>query len=166
MYIRDLFRQFDEDWKRLFDAGMATTRAMRAPAAPLKPAMDVVARGDELVMHVELPGVEPSTLEVEVVDETLTIRAQRIEPTLQDGEWYVQRERRVGEVVRALHLPYRVESGRVEARYVNGILEVTLPRSEADRPRRIPVRTAMTHELAAPTARETNDAPETAAVQS
>ena len=140
MYLHNLLRQLDEDWTQRFsDSPMFESRGA-FQAAPLKPAMDVVARGEELVLFVELPGVEPDSLDLEVVEETLTLRARRAEPTLQEGERYLTRERRGGEVMRALQLPFRVETEQVEAHYRNGILEIRLPRRSADRPRRIAVR--------------------------
>ncbi len=159
MYLHNLLRQLDEDWTQRFsDSPMFESRGA-FQAAPLKPAMDVVARGEELVLFVELPGVEPDSLDVEVVDETMTLRARRAEPTLNDGERYLRRERRGGDVMRALQLPFRVEADQIEAHYRNGILEVRLPRRVADRPRRINVRVS---EGDAPQPREaiteTNDA--------
>lgn len=137
MYLRNLLRQLDEDWTQRFSN---TDRFEPSNAAPLKPAMDVVARGEQLVLFVELPGVEPDSLDLEVVDETLTLKARRAEPSLGEGEHYLRRERRGGEVMRSLKLPFRVETDQVEAHYQNGILEIRLPRRTADRPRRIAVR--------------------------
>src|SRR5262249_53985115 len=69
----------------------------------------------------------------------LTIHGERKMPEVPKGVWHRQ-ERGFGKFARALELPYPVEMGRVEARFEQGVLFITLPRAEAARPRRIPVK--------------------------
>jgi HSP20 family protein len=105
------------------------------------PALNVYASADDAVVTAEVPGVDPESLDVAVEDDVLTIRGTRPEPATTDGRTWHRRERGHGDFLRSLTLPFRVESDRVEADYSRGILSVKLPRAEADKPRKIQVKT-------------------------
>lgn len=98
-----------------------------------------VGEGDIIVMA-ELPGMDPGNVEISVVGDTLTLSGTRETEGLKEGESYHRQERGHGRFKRTLQLPFRVEAGKVEAKYDRGILRITLPRAEADKPRKISVR--------------------------
>jgi HSP20 family protein len=106
--------------------------------APALPAVDVWAKEDEVIVEAELPGVEAEDVDISVEGEVLTLRGKRNRPADEEARLYRQ-ERGFGEFSRSFRLPFRVETGAVDARFVNGVLEIKLPRAEADRPRRIAV---------------------------
>ncbi|MFW5857584.1 MAG: Hsp20/alpha crystallin family protein [Planctomycetota bacterium] len=106
------------------------------------PAINVYTGQDDLVVTAEIPGVDPESLDVNVVEETLTIRGARPALETDEGAEVHRRERGRGEFVRTLTLPYRVEAEKVDATCRQGILTVTLPRAEADKPRKIQVKSA------------------------
>ena len=110
-----------------------------ATAAGGFPAVNVYAGRDGIAVVAELPGVEPGDLEVHAHQDTLTIRGTR-RPAAEDQQAYHRRERRSGTFTRTLQLPYRVDTGRVEAQLENGVLRLSLGRPEEDKPRRIEVR--------------------------
>lgn len=106
------------------------------------PPMNVWTNSEGAVVTVEVPGVNPEQLELAVVGDTLTLRGKRVAEDLPEGARYQRRERFQGEFARSLQLPFTIDAEHVEAQYENGILTITLPRAEADKPKRITVQTA------------------------
>lgn len=106
------------------------------------PAVNIRTAEDDAVLTAEIPGVDPESIEVTVKDDTVTIRGKRESEALKDGESYLRHERGGGRFVRSFSLPFPVDSAKVAARYRKGILELTLPRSEEDKPRKIEVHAA------------------------
>ncbi len=114
-----------------------------APAGGLTaagfPAVNVYAGHDGIAIVAELPGVEREDLEIHVHHDTLTLHGTR-RPAAEREEAYHRRERRGGAFTRTIQLPYRVDPERVEAQLENGVLRLSLPRPEEDKPRRITIR--------------------------
>ena len=88
-----------------------------------------------------IPGVDASQLDVSVVNRTLTVSGMRRSAD-EEGVSYHRRERPEGAFSRSVTLPADFEGARVEARYLDGILTLTLPKPEAAKPRRVTVQTA------------------------
>lgn len=105
------------------------------------PAVNIWNNEHEGVVTAELPGIDPSKLELTVKNNTLTIRGKRQSEPLKEGGSWVRRERGEGDFVRSFQLPFQVDSDKVKADYQKGILQVILPRAEADKPRKISVKT-------------------------
>jgi HSP20 family protein len=101
------------------------------------PAMNIWTSGDDVLVTAEVPGLKAEDLDISVLGDTLTVRGTRRPEELKEGELFHRRERGYGDFVRTIQMPYRVDSGKVEARYEKGILRITLPRSEEDKPRKI-----------------------------
>ena len=93
----------------------------------------------DVIVAAELPGVDPGKVDISVVGDTLTISGSREAEKLKEGESYHRQERDFGRFSRTIQLPFHVEAGKVEAKYSRGILKITLPRAEADKPRKIAV---------------------------
>jgi HSP20 family protein len=87
------------------------------------PAIDVSKRGDQLVVHAELPGLNAKDVNVEVDNGTLTITGERQQST---GDAY-HSERSYGSFYRAIPLPENVDTNAIKATFQNGVLEVTMP---------------------------------------
>ncbi len=115
----------------------------RTPANAAMP-MDLYRDGDVFVARVDLPGVDPASIVVDIDDRTLTVRAQRkVEPS-GEQKWLV-RERPAGTYARQLTLGYGVALDRIEAEYADGVLNLRIPVAEEAKPRKISV----THAAAA-----------------
>ena len=110
--------------------------------APSYPAMNVWSNEDGAVIMAELPGVNPDDINISVVGDTLTITGNRQPNQLKEGEKYHRRERRYGKFSRAFQLPFHVESDKVEAMFEKGVLHLSLPRAEVDKPKKITVKSA------------------------
>ncbi|HEX9988100.1 MAG TPA: Hsp20/alpha crystallin family protein [Chloroflexia bacterium] len=106
------------------------------------PAVNVWTSEESVVVTAELPGVSMEELDISVVGDTLTIRGTRNPEQLKEGESFHRRERGHGKFVRVVQLPFRIEADEVSATLRNGTLNITLPRANADRPRKIQIKTA------------------------
>jgi HSP20 family protein len=124
----DPFREMD----RLLTQVLASDRA--AATMP----MDLYRDGDHYVLHVDLPGADPGTIDVNVEDRTLTIRAERTPRTEHDVQW-LAKERPVGTYARQLTVGRGLALDRISATYADGVLTLTVPVAEEAKPRRIEV---------------------------
>lgn len=106
------------------------------------PAVNLWQGEHSVALTAELPGFKAEDIDISVKEDTLTISGQRAAPEVGDKAVWHLRERPVGKFSRTIRLPFRVDSENVEARFVNGVLEVELSRPEQDRPRRIAVKSA------------------------
>ena len=103
------------------------------------PAVNIWTGEDDALLTAEIPGVNPEKIEVSVKNDTVTIRGARETDVVKKGESYLRQERGAGTFVRSFSLPYDVDGDKVTAQYRMGILQLTLPRSEADKPKKIAV---------------------------
>jgi HSP20 family protein len=99
--------------------------------------MDLVRTGDDFVVSVDLPGVDPSSIDIDAEERTLTIRATRNTQS-SDGQWLV-RERPTGTFARQLTLGNGLALDRVKAGYADGVLTLHIPVAEEAKPRKITV---------------------------
>ena len=109
------------------------------------PAMDVAERGDAYVVNLELPGVSPEQVEVAFEQNVLTVRGTMpaSHDTSTEGELRLFAAERVsGSFERSVRLPEYVDADRIEARFLNGLLTISIPKAEAAKPRRIELKTA------------------------
>lgn len=125
------------------DLDRMLTGTLRTPASAAMP-MDLYRTGDHFVAQVDLPGVDASTIDVDVEDRTLTIRAERREQAEGDVQW-LSHERPTGTFARQLTLGYGVAPDRIAADYSDGVLTLTIPVAEEAKPRKISVSHAAGH---------------------
>lgn len=101
--------------------------------------LDVLDAGDHLEVRASLPGSERDQMEINFQKDTLTIKASlNGAPAPEDGRWLL-RERFHGDVTRTIVLPVPIDADKAKATYKDGVLLLTLPKSEAVKPRTIPV---------------------------
>ena len=127
------------EMNRLFASFPTISGALVAPGYP---AMNVWTNEDSAVVTAELPGIDPEKLDIAVVENTLTLSGERKPLELAEGDVYHRRERGYGKFTRSFQLPFNVEANNVQAVYEKGVLRITLPRAEADKPRKIVVKAA------------------------
>ncbi len=109
----------------------------RTPASAAMP-MDLYRDGDVFITKIDLPGVDPASIDVDVDDRTLTVRAERKAETTVEQKWLV-RERPAGTFARQLTLGHGVALDRIEAEYNDGVLSLRIPVAEEAKPRKISV---------------------------
>jgi HSP20 family protein len=128
--------RMQREMERLFGAGFPR----RFRNAPGYPALNVWTNDESALVTAELPGLEAKDVEISVVGNTLTLSGSRAAEALPENARYHRRERGCGEFTRSIELPFPVQAEKVEARLEKGVLQVTLPRAEEDKPRKITVK--------------------------
>jgi HSP20 family protein len=126
----DPFRDFERLSEQLFGGS--------GRGAPRSFPMDAYRRGEAFHVELDLPGVDPDSIDLTVEQNTLTVRAERrFEP--QEGDELIVSERPQGTFSRQLMLSNSLDSERLGAEYVNGVLRLTIPVAEQAKPRRIQI---------------------------
>jgi HSP20 family protein len=118
-----LTEQFDQMWRRSASASVP---------------MDAYRHGNEVILHLDLPGVDPDAIDLTVERDTLTITATRDWERKEDDE-LLAGERPHGNFTRRILLGESLDTARLEANYDRGVLTVTLPVAEQAQPRKIAV---------------------------
>ncbi len=103
------------------------------------PAMNVWMNDEGAIVTAELPGVDAESLDISVKGDVLTVKGSRQPLELPEGSLYHRRERGHGQFTRTFKLPFQVEAGKVEASLEKGVLQISLPRAEVDKPKKIAV---------------------------
>jgi HSP20 family protein len=103
------------------------------------PPLNVWVSEDKAVVVAEVPGVAPDDLDVQIINQTLTLKTKREADKLSEGQTWHRRERGHGQFTRSLELPYSVDSDKVQASFSQGILKIELPRAAADFPKKISI---------------------------
>lgn len=103
------------------------------------PRLDVLDRGSDLVVRLEVAGVDPASIDITVEDRTLTVSGSRSAETLEEGERFHRREIAFGEFKRTLSLPDGLDTESITASADNGILEITVPRRPEVLPRKVKI---------------------------
>ena len=137
-----------KDLDRLFTSVARSVSDTRMP-------MDLFRSGDIFTVKMDLPGVDPKSIDIDVDDRTLTVRAERpaevVDDTAEQSGW-VSRERSFGTYARQISLGSGLDLGKIEANYTDGVLTLTIPVAEEAKPRKISVATGSTVEPDAPAA--------------
>jgi len=130
--MEDLHREMN----RLFSSYVPN----RTRSAQGYPAMNIWANEDQAVITAELPGVSLNDIEISVVNDTLTLKGDRKVDEMPEGACCYRQERGYGLFTRSFELPFKVDSNKVDAVFNMGILKMTLPRAEEDKPKKITVK--------------------------
>ncbi len=126
-------RFFEENWRPFFEEGRLGLHAL---------SLDMHEDGNNYVVTTEMPGVKPENIQVRVEHDMLSIEGEIPEEVIEkEGERVIMKERRYGKFSRRIRLPQTVDADKVDAAYQDGVLRLTLPKSEAAQPKRIPVKT-------------------------
>jgi HSP20 family protein len=103
------------------------------------PAMDLVETDDHFVLKADLPGLDESDVNIEVEDNVLTVSGERNAEHEDKREGYVRVERAYGSFRRSLTLPEGVNPEAVTASFEKGVLEVSIPKPEERKPRKVAI---------------------------
>jgi HSP20 family protein len=132
-------REFAEAQKQFSHFFTDKLRQETRPQAVWTPTVDVYETVDGYEFTVELPGMSPDAVEVEVKNNTLTIKGERKNATTKEGRHCLHRERPYGRFARVFRLSKPVNAEGVTAAYKDGILSVTIPFRAEAKPRKIVV---------------------------
>jgi HSP20 family protein len=103
------------------------------------PAMDLVETDDHFVLKADLPGLDESDVNIEVEDNVLTVSGERKAEHEDNREGYVRVERAYGSFRRSLTLPEGVDAEAVTASFEKGVLQVSIPKPEQRKPRKVAI---------------------------
>lgn len=131
----DPFRELDRLAGQMFGTGSAV-----GGAATLAMPMDLYRSGEHFILHCDLAGVDPGSVQVDVDGRVLTIRAERSARTDDEVQW-LRRERVTGTFERRLTLGDGLDLDKIAATWQDGVLTLTIPVAEAAKPRRIEIAT-------------------------
>ncbi len=135
---RSEFSRLHQEVNRLFNLFAPGTDPF---TSRVYPAVNVTEEGNALYIRAELPGVNPESLDISVVEGKLMLSGERKIEAEDERTSYHRREREAGFFRRTIVLPVKVDSGKVSATMKNGILTIALPKSEDAIPRKIAVKT-------------------------
>lgn len=133
------FDQLRREMLRLFE-GASVGTAASVSGAGVFPPVNVTQDAENFYVRAEVPGVTASELQISAVKNRLSIAGKREIPEEHERVSYHRRERAEGSFNRTLTLPVDLNTERVEARYVDGVLMLTLPKAEQAKPRQITVK--------------------------
>jgi HSP20 family protein len=139
------FEEFSSDMERLLDSlvGRTVGTVMRSNNAErFVPTLDVSETADAFWVSVDLPGVKPDDVKVELHEGRLSISGSRQSRSEDQEKNYHRIERSSGSFVRTLALPSEVNSEEIDAQYTDGVLHVKLPKVAKQQPKKIQIRTA------------------------
>ena len=133
----DPWRQMNDiqkEMNRLFDvsSGQARTRY---------PAINLWTNADNVMVTAELPGYEKKDVDISLTGDLLRLHGSRKAPECKDDECFHRQERNYGLFDREIQLPFTINQEKVEAEFANGILKISLPRAEQDKPKKIEIQT-------------------------
>ena len=127
-------REMDRIWDRF-------SRESSTHEHHWNPSLDLVETEASLVAEVEVPGINPDDINISVTADMLTVTGEKKQETGEQGKNYHFMERAYGRFSRSIPLPTAVNPDRVEARYKDGILTITMGKSGAAKSKRIEVKT-------------------------
>ena len=136
--FRDMLRMeraMDRTWRGFRGHDGASVSAGTLP-------LDVLERGEDIVVRASLPGVDPSAINATLEGNVLTIRGQTEAESENGDAGYVLRERRTGAFHRTLRLPNTVDTDKVSTRYEAGVLSITFPKLEVKKAKQLKVNVA------------------------
>ncbi len=135
---REIDRTLGDFW---FDRGPRAWRGAFLPgrAARQYPLANLSEDEGHIYVEALAPGVDPKSLDLSVMQGALTIKGEKLGLAQVTADAYHRNERAAGRFNRTIELPAEVDAAKVRADYTNGLLLITLPKSEAAKPKQIPV---------------------------
>lgn len=103
------------------------------------PPINVWVSEDKAVVIAAVPGIAPDDIDVQVINQTLTLKTKREPDACTEGQTWHRQERGYGQFNRSLELPYSVDAAKVQASCSQGLLKIELPRAAADVPKKISI---------------------------
>ncbi len=135
--LRDLL-SIQDRMNRLFEQTLSRSRVVEGIApSTWTPAVDIYETPERVVMKAELPGLAREDIEVQIRDNTLILRGERRFAKDVEQENYLRIERAYGAFQRSFTLPATIQQDRIRAVFRDGVLELTLPKAEEAKPKKI-----------------------------
>lgn len=135
-FTNDIFRELNKIKQEMDDLYTRGNGYCNSRSYPLFNAYD---NGDDVVVTAELPGVDKSALDIQYVDDTLTVKGNRkkLEPAAHVQ--LLRQERTCGDFEKSIKMPFKIDANKINAKLENGILEITLSKAEEAKPKTIQI---------------------------
>lgn len=130
--LNQLHREMDSMFRRDNDTA--------SPVSDWTPAVDIQETEAAYVLHADIPGVDPTDIDIQMEENVLTIRGKRVISNEENKDNYKRVERVSGSFFRRFSLPDTADADNISAQADNGVLEVTIPKQEKPQPRKIEVK--------------------------
>ena len=132
-------KEMDRLWDSFFEGGL---RRRTEGAVEWLPSLDIAETKNELVVKCEIPGMDPKDIDISLSDGMLTIKGEKKQEREEKEADYHLVERSYGAFTRSVQLPKEVRSDKISAFYKNGVLKITLPKSEEVQKKEIKIKVA------------------------
>jgi HSP20 family protein len=119
-----LQREMDRMWTGI---GVPMRSSAETEATIVMPSIDIMSRGQDMVIRADIPGATPENVDISVTDSMLTLKAHREESHETKDEDYVVRERSWGTYQRTMRLPRGVDPNSIHADFNDGVVEIVVP---------------------------------------
>ncbi len=133
------FSQVQESFDRMFNEMMNVKKTNGMQEFDFSPSCEIVEKGDNYILTFDLPGVSKDQVKVETENDRLTVRAERKEERKIESSKKHLSEIHYGSYARTFTLPWPIDEKKIEAKFDNGVLTVTAPKSESTKTKQIPV---------------------------
>jgi HSP20 family protein len=133
--LSTLREEMDRLWNRFFE-----WPAMDPLRGEWVPSLDVSETKDNIVVKAEVPGIDPKEIDISYADGILTVRGERKQEKEEKDENYHRVERKYGSFSRSVRLPHEVKSDKIKANYKDGVLKITLPKSEEAKKKEVKIK--------------------------
>jgi HSP20 family protein len=131
--------QLREQVNRLFEQSLSHAMQEPTSAQTWSPAVDIYETREQIGLRIDASGVKPEAIDIQITDDTLTIRGERKLEKAEDGKQYVRLERSYGPFQRSFTLGVPITQQGVRATYQDGVLEILLPKREETKPKPVKV---------------------------
>ena len=130
-------REMDRVWDSFFETkpGVKTVEL-----GEWFPSLDVTETKDDFVVKAEIPGMDPKDIDISLNNDLLTIKGEKKEEKEEKEPNYHLVERSYGNFVRTVRLPGEVKSDKINASYKNGVLNISLPKSEEAKKKEVKIK--------------------------
>lgn len=132
--LSTLRREMDRLFENFFDVG-----PQRLWERSIEPAVEVSDTKDTVVVKVQVPGMSKDNIQVNITEDTLTLKGELKEEEKKEEKNYYRQEFRYGAFTRTIALPSSVQGDKATAQLKDGVLEISIPKSEQAKVKQIPV---------------------------
>ena len=130
-------RDMDRFWDSFLEGGQ---RRKTDDSGEWFPSLDVAETKNDLVVKAEVPGMDAKNIDISISDGVLTIKGEKKEEREEKEADYHLVERSYGAFTRSIRLPAEVHGDKINATYKNGVLKITLPKSEEAKKKEIKIK--------------------------
>jgi len=136
--LNSLQNEIDRVFDRFFPS-RDQDQESSSPQTVWRPRMDLIETEDAYRLHLDMPGMSRDELNISYKDNELVVSGERTSERTDENEEFVRVERSFGQFRRSFTLPHTVDAKTISATYVNGVLTVTVPKTETVKPRQIEI---------------------------